>query len=494
MVSNTSTEPISDELVALRGVAEELKAIGGAVSLLAWDERTMLPEQGNVGRARQMAVMSGLYHDRATSDSVNRAIAAVEDQDPTNIEAKVLRREFDVATKLPTEFVSKFAEARSLSEHAWKGARERNDFAGFAPQIETLVEYSRERAELLGYETEAYDALHDLFEHGSHASVLERMFDGLRGPLRALIEQQPAPDESVLKRSYDVGVQEQMGRAIIEMLGFDLTAGRLDPTTHPFCQTVGGGDVRLTTRYDQNWLPGSLFSTIHEAGHGIYEQAFHRLALPPTIADAPGLGTHESQSRMFENIIGRGRPFWQFAYPQLQAAFPAALGDVDLGAFVAAINVSQTSLIRVEADELTYNLHIAARFELERAMINGTLKVNDLPEAWNDAYDRWVGIRPTDDKDGCLQDVHWAAGMFGYFPTYTLGNVYSAQFMAQLRTDMPDLDSQLASGDVLSMRNWFDEKVYRHGSTKTGAELVQHVTGGGVDSAPLVAYLTQRFG
>jgi carboxypeptidase Taq len=291
-----------------------------------------------------------------------------------------------------------------------------------------------------------------------------------------------------------VDVQETHFAKIVEAVGFDLEAGRIDETAHPFCSEIAPGDVRLTTRYDAEWMPGGLFANIHEAGHGIYEQAFHRLNVPRTIASAPGLGMHESQSRMYENIVGRSREFWQAHYGDLQAAFPSALGDVDLDRFHRAINSAKRTLIRVEADELTYNMHVAVRFEIERALINGDMQVADLPDAWNAGMLKWVGIAPETNADGCLQDVHWSMGSFGYFPTYTLGNVYSSQFVREARKDIPDLDAQFAAGNVQGLIAWFDEHVYQHGCRYTGLEFVERISGGPLDTAPLIAYLRGKFG
>lgn len=492
IVNEHSAETLP-ELGELRTYWDDVRALGGVAGLLGWDERTMLPPSGAMWRARQLGLVATMLHDRATSDELNRLISNVEDVDPVNTEARVLRREFGLATKLPSSFVRKFTEATTLSQRAWETARANDSFSEFQPYLERVLKLAQERAELLGYETERYDALHDIYEEGSRAVELESLFAELREPLHAMIDRQPEPDTSVLRRHYPIEEQASVGEQIITAMGFDMSAGRIDPTTHPFCSTTGAGDVRLTTRFDERWLPGSLFSTIHEAGHGIYEQSFHRLNLPSTICAAPGLGMHESQSRMYENVIGRSLPFWEERFQILQRAFPEALGNVDVATFVQQINVAERSLIRVEADELTYNLHVAVRFELERKLVNGDLAVADLPEAWGDAYERWVGVRPESDHDGCLQDVHWSTGSFGYFPTYTLGNVYAAQFVERMRQDIPRLDDELRSGDALVVRNWFDQHIYQHGSTLTGTQFVQSVTGGPVEAAPLVRYLESKF-
>ena len=478
---------------ALRAYTGDLSDLASAMRLLGWDQQTKLPKRGAAGRGRAMGALSTVLHERATSPELDRLIAALEEADPSGTEARRARRSFDQSTKLPAAHVRAMSEAQAAGYGAWEAARENDDFAAFAPHLEGLLELARTSADLYGYETEPYDALHDLYEEGSRAADLEPMFAALREPINRLLDQQPEADTSILERYWDPKGQEAFGTEVVARMGFDFDAGRLDVTTHPFCSEIGEFDVRLTTRYDEHWLPTSLFGTIHEAGHGIYEQAFHRLGLPSTLAGAPGLGMHESQSRGYENVIGRSRPFWEFWYPKLQQTFPEATQGVDLDAFVRQVNTAKRSLIRVEADELSYNLHLAVRFELERAMVNGDLAVKDLPEAWNATFEKWFGIRPSSDADGVLQDVHWSGGMFGYFPTYTLGNVYAAQFTEAARRDLPNWDDLLRAGDYAPIVAWFDEHVYRHGSAHTGREFVQRITGGPVDVQPLIRYLDDRF-
>ena len=479
---------------ALRAWVRDYRDLAAAARLAGWDQQTKLPPKGQAGRGRTLGALSAVLHEKSTSPELDQLIAAVEAVDPDGPEARVSRRGFDLSTKLPATHVRALTEASSAGYVAWQQARELDDFASFQPHLERLLDLSRESAELYGYETEPYDALHDLYEEGSRAADIAPMFEALREPTNRLLDQQPAPDTSVLERSWRVEGQEAFGREVVARMGFDFDAGRLDVTTHPFCSDIGQFDTRLTTRYDEHWLPCSLFGTIHEAGHGIYEQSFDRLGLPATIAGAPGLGMHESQSRGYENVIGRSRPFWEFWYPRLQEVFPDATAGIDLDTFVRQINTSKRSFIRVEADELSYNLHLAVRFELERAMINGELAAKDLPEAWNAGFEKWFGMRPPSNRDGVLQDVHWAGGSFGYFPTYTLGNVYAAQFGEVARRDVPNWDELLRGGEYAPIVAWFDEHVYRHGEAFTGRELVQRITGGPVDVAPLVRYLEQRFG
>jgi carboxypeptidase Taq len=493
-VSWLSDEEATDAHRALRAWVREYKDLAAAARLAGWDQQTKLPPKAQAGRGRTMGALSAVLHERATSPELDRLITAVEEVDPDGPEARVMRRSWRLSTALPGELVREQAEAASAGYVAWDQARQHDDFATFAPHLERLLELSRRSADLYGYETEPYDALHDHYEEGSRAADLQPMFADLREPINRLLDAQPEPDTSILERHWDVHAQERFGIEVVTRMGFDFEAGRLDETVHPFCAGIGQFDTRLTTRYDPHWLPCSLFGTIHEAGHGIYDQSFDRLGVPATLTDAPGLGMHESQSRGFENVIGRSRPFWEYWFPLLREAFPGTTADVDLEQFVRQVNTARRSFIRVEADELSYNLHLAVRFELERAMVNGDLAVRDLPEAWNDAFERWFGLRPSTNREGVLQDVHWSSGSFGYFPTYTLGNVYAAQFTEVARRDLPEWDDLLRAGEYAPIIAWFDEHVYRHGEAFTGRELVQRITGGPVDVAPLVRYLEDRFG
>lgn len=486
-------EEATKESRALRMWQREYLDLSSAASLAGWDQQTKLPSKAQAGRARTLGALSALLHEMATSDKVEALITNLEAVDPESVEARVARRRYELDTKLPSDHVRAMNEASSAGYVAWNEARKNDDFSVFLPHLERNLELARKSADYFGYQTEAYDALHDLYEEGSRASDLEPMFEALRKPINRLLDMQPDPDTSVLERDWDISRQEIFGKEVVTKIGFDFEAGRLDETVHPFCSSVGEFDTRLTTRYDLNWLPCSLFGTIHEAGHGIYEQSFDRLGLPATIAGAPGLGMHESQSRGFENIIGRSKPFWEYWFPRLCELFPEATEGVSLEEFVGQVNTAKKSFIRVEADELSYNLHLAVRFELERAMVNGELTAKDLPEAWNSAFEKWFGLRPPSDRDGCLQDVHWSSVGFGYFPTYTLGNVYAAQFAEVARRDLPNWDDLLRAGNYSPIVGWFDDHVYCHGNSLTGRQIVERITGSSVDVDPLVRYLEKRF-
>jgi carboxypeptidase Taq len=363
----------------------------------------------------------------------------------------------------------------------------------FAPILEKTYSLKREQAQAIGYKQNPYDALLDDFEPGESTANVARVLAELRDALVPLVAEIAAsgraPDISILSRRFPVGVQESFGRMAAARIGFDFRRGRLDVTAHPFCSGMGPHDCRITTRYDEHYFPSAFFGTLHEAGHGIYDQGLRpdMYGLPPS--EAVSLGIHESQSRMWENLVGRSWPFWQHFFPTAQQAFPEALGDVTLEAFFFAINDVRPSLIRVEADEATYNLHILIRFELEQALLAGDLPVGELPTAWQEKYSQYLGIVPPNDAEGVLQDIHWAAGLVGYFPTYSLGNLYAAQFFEAAEDACGNLHSQFARGEFEPLHKWLGEHIHQPGQRYTAAELVKHITGQKLSHAPLIAHL-----
>jgi len=385
-----------------------------------------------------------------------------------------------------------------MARDVWAKARAESNFAMFAPHLKELLELKREVARLIGYEEEPYDALLDEYEPGAKSSDVARTFAALRGPLSAFVRQlsesKKKPDGSILHRHFPKAAQEQFGRRLAEAIGFDFKSGRIDVSTHPFCSGTSPGDVRLTTRYQEDFFSPAIFGVLHEAGHGLYEQGLNGAHLFTPLGTAASLGIHESQSRMWENMVGRSRPFWEHFYPDCQRAFPEALTGVSLDAWVGAINNVSPSLIRVEADEVTYNLHIILRFELERAMIAGKLEVVDIPEAWNAQMKELLGITPPDDREGCLQDIHWSMAGFGYFPTYALGNLYAAQFFAAAHKAIPDLTERIRRGEFRTLLEWLRENIHRHGQRYRADELVQRVSGAPLSIEPLMAYLRGKFG
>ncbi len=473
--------------------------------VLDWDERTMMPATNAEYRAEQTTLLSGMIHQRWTDaafvDKVSELAVgplAAENDSDSAVTIRRLKRLVDKKMKLPRSLVEELARTAVLGQSAWEQARRDSNFANFQPWLAKTFELKRQQADALGYRQTRYDALLDDYEPEELTSNVGRVLADLRGQLVGLVaaiaESPRRPDTSLLSRDYPVGVQESFGKEAAGAIGFDFARGRLDVTAHPFCTTLGPHDCRITTRYDQNFFNAAFFGILHEAGHGIYEQGLppDRFGLP--LGEAVSLGVHESQSRMWENLVGRSRAFWQHFFSAAQKRFPAALGSVDLNAFYFAVNDVRPSLIRVEADEATYNLHILIRFELEQALLGGDLTAADAPGAWNEKYRQYLGVAADRDADGVLQDVHWSAGLVGYFPTYTLGNLYAAQFFVAAERDLGGLYAQFARGEFQPLRDWLREKIHRHGQRYSAAELVKRVAGQELSSAPLVAHLKAKYG
>jgi carboxypeptidase Taq len=474
-------------------------------SVLGWDERTYMPEAAGAYRAEQMTFISGQIHRRKTDPRLAELIAqlATSDQakDPhsdAGTTIRQLRREYDKRVKLPQKLVEELTRAAVLGQQAWVKARQNDDFASFAPHAEHLYHLKRQQAECFGYEKNPYDALLDDYEPGATTDDVARVLHELRQELVPLVQSimasgKKAPVE-IVSREYPAAAQEAFGKAAAAAIGFDFQRGRLDVTHHPFCSGVGPHDCRITTRYDERYFNSAFFGILHEAGHGIYDQGLRTdlFGLPPGMFVS--LGIHESQSRMWENLVGRSRAFWRHFFPQLAAAFPAATDRVRPDDFFWAVNHVEPSLIRVEADEATYNLHIIVRFELEQALLSGDLAVTDLPGAWREKYRQYLGIVPPNDADGCLQDVHWSAGLIGYFPTYSLGNLYAAQFFERADRDLGGLEAQFARGEFLPLRQWLTQQIHLRGQCYSASELVQQITGQPLSHAPLIRHLRGKLG
>ena len=462
----------------------ELADIGHAQGLMSWDQETYMPPRGAAMRARAMGTLAGLYHERLTAPELVALVADLRASELTGdaaVNVREIDRQQNRSLKLPKELVVELSQTESLGHEAWIEAREKSDFALFQPWLEKIVALKKEVAERVGYEGAMYNALLDEYEPYARAEEIAPIFAQLKEQLVPLVEQITAtekyPARGVLDQEYPIEQQEVLGQQVLADMGFDLEAGRLDLAVHPFCAGTSRDDVRLTTRYSADWLPGSLFGTIHEAGHGLYEQGLPADAIGTPAGASVSLGIHESQSRLWENMVGRSKAFWTHYLPKLQALFPQQLSAVDLDAFYAAVNQVEPSLIRVEADEVTYNLHILLRFELECDLIEGRVAVAELPEVWNERMEQYLGIRPPNDALGVLQDTHWSCGLLGYFPTYTLGNLYAAQFFHQAHQDLPDLEAQIAQGELGPLKTWLNEKIHARGARATASELVEEVTG-----------------
>ena len=499
----SSNDEMYEELLQLSGKAALLGSCG---SVLGWDRETYMPTKGAEHRAEQLSLLAGMVHEMSTAPRLGELLDALRDCRFEGADAVVRQanvremiRTWKRAVCLPGRLVSELARVTALAQQNWVEARSSGDFGVFQPWLEQIISLKREEASAVGIPSggEAYDALLEEYEPGATSSEIAEVFSGLRQqivPLLAAVGESSrrAPVE-ILHRDYDVSKQEQLARGAAELIGFDFAAGRLDTTAHPFCSGMGPGDCRLTTRYDGTFFSGSFFGTLHEAGHGLYEQGLPAAAFGTPAGTAVSLGIHESQSRLWENLVGRSRAFWEGFLPRAKQIFPESLGDVSLTDFHFAVNSVSPSFIRVEADEVTYNLHIMLRFDLERALIDGSLSVADLPVAWEDRFEHDFGIRPQTAADGCLQDIHWSAGLFGYFPTYALGNMYASQLFAAASQQLGDLHRQIREGEFQPLLTWLRTHIHQHGQVYSAAELIQRASGEPLSDKPLVRHLHERF-
>jgi len=479
---------------------QEIALINGASALLGWDQETYMPARAVDTRAKQQAYFSGRVHALATDSQIGDLIAECEaagSEGRSALEAANLRewrRSYDREVKLPSALVEELAETSSRSVAAWQEARAASDFSSFAPQLEKLMELARRKADAVGYEADPYDALVDDYEQGVTGADIEATFEKLEPELVEIVaEACERPCEVVLPEGpYPIAAQQAFNQEVAEAIGFDFEGGRIDTAAHPFCSGLTPGDVRLTTRYMESDFTSSLFGVLHEAGHGLYEQG-----LPAEQFGLPGgasvsLGIHESQSRLWENHVGRSRAFWNIWFPRAQAHFPQ-LSTLSLDDMVKLVNRAQRSHIRVEADEVTYDLHILLRFQLERALISGDLPVRDLPGEWNSRFEKMFGLPVTDDAQGCLQDIHWSFGLVGYFPTYTLGNLNAAQLFRAARQQNPGIDGELADGKYESLLGWLRQNVHELGMQKLPPDLMQAATGESTQHAYHLAHLRDRY-
>lgn len=483
---------------------QQISDLGNSLAVLGWDQEVMMPEGGTRPRARQLSTLARIRHEMATSEELGDLIEAagkeVEGASYDSDEAALIRsakHDYEQDMKLPVEFVAKAAQLTSEAQAIWAKARATNDFKSFEPTLEKLFEMARQQADFLGYTDHPYDALINQYERGMTTAEVARIFNAHKPDLIELIaaigEVEDRVSDAVLRREYDIDKQRQFGLWVIEKFGFDFTRGRQDISTHPFCTSFSRNDVRITTRFYKDFLNPSLFGMMHEAGHGMYEQGVAESLDGTPLGGGTSLGVHESQSRMWENVVGRSKGFWSWAYPQLRQTFAGVLDDTDVDSFYKAINTVKRQFIRVEADELTYNLHIMLRFELECDLLSGAVKVSELPQVWNDRFEQFFGIRPPTDTLGVLQDVHWSAGLIGYFPTYALGNLLSMQYYNTALAQHPALPDEIAAGKFDTLLTWLNTNIHQHGRKYTSAELTQRVTGGQIDPAPYVAYLQDKF-
>ncbi len=466
--------------------------------LLEWDQQVMMPRKGAEQRGAHQAALARVVHERLADPEFGDLLSRLEGMalgEDSAADLREARRAWERAVKVPSRLVSERAKTVALAQEAWIEAKPKGDFGAFLPHLEHVLGLTREMASLLNPDS-PYDALLEEYEPGMTEAELATVFADLKDRLRPLLDRilgaPSPPDASVLERRYPVEAQEDFCRSLAADLGYDYEAGRLDRSAHPFTNGTFR-DVRITTRYSETFLNMAVFGTIHETGHALYEQGLDPERFRMPAGQACSLGIHESQSRFWENVVGRSRPFWSRYFPKLRRTFPSALEGVKEEDFYRAINVVKPSLIRVEADEVTYNLHIILRFELESALLKGSLEPRDLPEAWRAAMKSLLGIEPPSDREGVLQDIHWAAGLVGYFPTYALGNLYGGQFLQALRADLPNLDARIAAGDFAPVREWLRINIHRQGRRYLAPELCLRVTGSALSAAPLMAYLEEKF-
>ncbi len=498
---------MTERLDGLKQRLGQLSDLGHALSLAHWDQQTMMPPRGGEARAESLATLTRISHEMFVDDDTGRllegAASELNGADPDGDDARLIalvRRQWDKARRVPPDLAAEMARAASVGQEAWVVAREESDFESFVPYLERNFELARRYVDCHaadgGFEC-AYDALLDDYEPQLPTRDVSALFEELKAeliPVIARIAAAEPVDEAPLYARFAVAGQRDLVREVVELMGFDDAEWRLDDTVHPFATRIGGGDVRITTRWDEHFFPTGLYGAMHECGHGLYEAG-----LPPRLRRSPlgateSLGMHESQSRMWENMVGRGRSFCTVLAPRIAALAGGELSDLDPDRLYRAVNRVKPSYIRVEADEATYALHIILRYELEQGMIDGTLAVRDLPEAWNARFEEYFGISVDNDVDGVLQDVHWSAGLIGYFPTYALGNLIAGQLWERVHVDLPDLEAQLAAGELGPLREWLGERVHRHGAKFTTAELLAREAGGPMTVTPFTNYLKAKLG
>ncbi|MEI7024376.1 carboxypeptidase M32 [Paenibacillus sp. y28] len=498
------SEALTQTKEAFRKLVKKIHSYHETLGVLYWDLRTGAPKKGVEARSEAIGELSAEMFKLTVSDEMKGCLEVL--LAPANLGslsrverkmAEECKEEYDRSQKIPPDLYQAYVVLASQAESIWEEAKENNDFAMFQPYLEKIVAMKQQFIELWGYQDHKYNTLLDMYEPGMTVAKLDELFGQLRDRLVPLVEaiarSESKPETKFLKQTFDVAKQKQYSLYMLGQLGYDFDAGRLDESVHPFATGLNPGDVRITTRYLEHDVVSALFGTIHECGHALYEQNVSEELIGTNLCEGTSMGIHESQSRLWENMIGRSKPFWSRYYSELQKLYPLQLGGVSADDFYRGINVAEPSLIRIEADEVTYNLHIIIRYELEKALFNGDLQVADLPAAWNAKYEEYLGIVPETDADGVLQDVHWSGGDFGYFPSYALGNMYGAQMIKRLRSELPEFDSLIAAGNLAPIRSWLIEKVYRHGKLLTPGEIIVQVTGEELNPVYLAEYLEEKY-
>lgn len=490
-------------LEQFRHINKEIKQYEEALAVLYWDLRTGAPRKGMDTRSEVIGTLSAKMFELSTSQQLGALLSELESEELSSqlseLDQRLVkesRQDYDRSVKIPPDLYQKYVVLTAKAESQWEICKEENDYAGFEPYIQEIIDLTNQMIDLWGVKGTRYDTLLDQYEPGMTVADLDHIFGNLRDQLVPLAEKiasspyQPRTD--FLQQSFDVNQQKAYSVYILKQMGFDFEAGRLDESVHPFATGLNPGDVRITTRYLPNDVTSALFGTIHEGGHAMYEQNISEDLIGTTLCTGTSMGIHESQSRFWENVIGRSRPFWDANYAELQAKFPQ-LANIDVDTFYRGNNVVNPSLIRIEADELTYNLHIIIRYEIEKMIFNEGLQAKDLPKVWNEKYEQYLGVTPPNDAEGVLQDVHWSGGAFGYFPSYSLGNMYAAQFMHTLQQEMPDVWAKVEAGDLHPIKDWLAERIYRFGKMKSPSELVEDITHEALNPQYLVEYLKEKY-
>lgn len=490
---------IKKDIALLRSRLREVKYLGSSVALASWDQEVHMPPKASAARAELLAYLSGEQHTKFVAldhDKLLTRLRGAKKLSPKNTAlVRELWRDYMLATKLPMAFVVEFASTTSEAQQVWAEARRKNDFELFQPWLEKIVKLSKEKARLLGG-LDAYDTLLDTFEPEMTSRELDVTFTALREQLVALlarIQSANQPKVRPPKGMFPIDQQRTLLDAMLPQMGFDMEAGRIDESTHPFSTDIHPFDARITTRYDEKNIWSSVGSAIHELGHALYEQGLPAGESGTPLGEAASLAIHESQSRFWENMVGKNRQTWTHFFPQMKKAFPKALAGYSADEWYRYLNTVQPSLIRTESDEVTYNLHIILRFEIERDLIKNNLHVKDLPHVWNEKMREYIGIRVPDNARGVLQDVHWSGGMIGYFPTYTLGNLYSAQLYDAIQRDLPDFGVKLAHGDYIPIRDWLRDTIHRHGRYYSAKTLMRRTAGSPLSIDPFMRYLTEKY-
>ncbi len=504
MASDTSFDRLTARL-------QEIHHLRDAASVLSWDQETYMPSGGGAIRAEQLATLQTLAHNQFVSPETETLLGELIDletgtilpnqqsslDEPSQALLRETWKDFSRAKKLPSSFVNELERECSLAQQVWAEARKTNDFQRFLPNLQRMVGLKQREADYLGFVDSPYNALLDTFEPGATVAQLKPLFSTLRPALIQLLDQvqqsSVQPNISLLTQSYDTQHQLEFGQTVLKHMGYDFQRGRLDQSAHPFTTSFHPTDVRVTTRVFEGDLPSCLFSCIHEGGHGLYDQGLPPQHYGTPLGESISLGIHESQSRLWENSVGRSHAFWEYFFPVLQQTFPEQLGSTDLDEFYLAINRVVPSLIRVEADELTYNLHIMMRFEIELDVIEGRVEVDELPDMWNAKMQEYLGITPPNDAEGVLQDVHWSFGAFGYFPTYTLGNLYAAMIFQQAKKDIPKLDSSIREGKLIPLKKWLNTQIHRWGRQFSAEDLIPKVTGSALTPKPFLEELEEKY-